>query len=512
MANDQTPVLSLEGLSKVFQGQYALDDVSLEIRPGEIHALLGQNGCGKSTLIKILAGYHQPEPGARATVRGEPLDLGSAAAARDAGIRFIHQDLGLIDTLDAVDNLALGGHYAGSRWLSERRERRAARERLARYGLDIDVTVPLHELSAAQRTMVAIVRALDTDAAGDGLLVLDEPTAALHAREVEQLFGLVRKLREQGSSVLFVTHRLEEVFQLCDRVTVLRDGRNVRTREIPELDHDKLVELIIGRSLEAFYPLPPRPEEGVVLAVRGIAGDSVEGVDLDVHTGEIVGVTGLIGSGVESLLGLLFGSEKPTAGSVELDGRPVPLGSPPAAVEAGMAFASQDRKRLGGMLEWTLRENVTLPRVEGSGPLNWLAARRERKDARSWLQRLNVVPDDPERTFASLSGGNQQKVVLARWLRCGARAYVLEEPTNGVDLGAKHAIYEALSSVAAEGAAVLMSSSDAEELCSVCDRVIVLRNGRVAATFGRSQLSVDLLVGEAMRSETQNSDASGAIR
>lgn len=502
--------LSLEGLSKVFQGQAALDDVDLELRGGEIHALLGQNGSGKSTLIKILSGYHQPEPGARATVRGERLELGSAVAARDAGLRFIHQDLGLVDDFNAVDNLALGGQYRGSWWLSDRRERQATQKRLESLGIEIDVSAPVHRLTAAQRSMLAIARAFDSGMEDNGVLVLDEPTAALPDQEVRHLFDLIGQIRDRGATVLYVTHRLDEVFSICDRVTVLRDGRRIATRETTDLDRDSLVELIIGRPLDAFYPEPPPPSQAVVLVAKGISGGLVDEVDISVHEGEIVGVTGLVGSGSEALLNLLFGGEKPIDGTVEVDDKKVPTGSPVASIAAGMAFASGDRKRLGGMLEWTLRENLTLPRIKGTGPLRWLGKRREKAESRPWLQRLGVVPDDPERLFASLSGGNQQKVVLARWLRCGARAYLLEEPTNGVDMGAKHAIYEALASVAAEGSSILLSSSDAEELCSVCDRVVVMRDGRVASTLARSQLTVDALLGESLRGEDHNANVQGA--
>jgi ribose transport system ATP-binding protein len=503
-ASQQTPALSLEGLSKVFQGQPALDDVDLELRAGEIHALLGQNGCGKSTLIKILAGYHQPEPGASAYVHGQELELGSPVGAREASLRFIHQDLGLVDDFDAVDNLALGGHYRGSWWLSDRRERKVTQQRLDAYGIEIDVAAPMHRLSAAQRSMLAIVRALDSGMADDGLLVLDEPTAALPDQEVRQLFGLVRQIRDRGGTVLYVTHRLDEVFQICDRVTVLRDGRKIATRQTAELNHDSLVELIIGRPLDAFYPELPPPREDVVLAVDSLSGGAVDEVSLRVHAGEIVGVTGLVGSGSEALLKLIFGGETPSAGTVAVDGNAMPLGSPSGAVAAGLAYTSGDRKRLGGMLDWTLRENLTLPRVNGVGPLRWLGKRTEQGEARPWLQRLGVVPADTERPFAALSGGNQQKVVLARWLRCGARAYLLEEPTNGIDMGAKHAIYESLTAVAAEGAAILLSSTDAEELCAVCDRVIVMRAGRVGSTLVRSQLSVDAVIGESLRGASEN--------
>jgi ribose transport system ATP-binding protein len=504
MTSEGSGALSLEGLSKVFQGQRALDNVDLDIRKGEVHALLGQNGSGKSTLIKILAGYHQPESGATALVNGRPLELGSPTSALAAGLRFIHQDLGLVDEFDVVDNLALGTRYEGSWWLSDRRERKAARELLAQYGIHEDVSAPLHTLSAAHRSMLAIIRALHSGMSDDGLLVLDEPTAALPDHEVHQLFGLIGQLRARGSTVLYVTHRLGEVFEICDRVTVLRDGRRIATRETATLDQESLVELIIGRPLEAFYPQPPAASDDIVLEVDEIEGERVSGVSLGVRRGEIVGVTGLVGSGYETLLSLLFGGRKRTSGQVRVDGRTVAGGSPAASVVAGLAYASADRKRLGGMLEWTVRENVTLPRIQARGPLRWLGARREREEARPWLEQLNVVPADPERMFSELSGGNQQKVVLCRWLRCGARAFLLDEPTSGVDMGAKHAIYEALTAVAAQGAGIVLSSSDAEELCSICDRVIVMRDGRVSVTLSGTDLTVEALVGESIREEPRD--------
>jgi ribose transport system ATP-binding protein len=486
--------LSLEALSKVFQGQAALSGVDLEVRKGEVHALLGQNGCGKSTLIKILAGYHQPESGSTARVNGKVFELGSAASADAAGLRFVHQDLGLVEEFDAVDNLALGSRYVGSWWLSDRRERRAARELLARYGIHVDVSAPLSTLSVANRAMLAIIRAVHSGISEDSIIVLDEPTAALPDNEVHQLFGLIRQLRDRGVTVLYVTHRLREVFEICDRVTVLRDGRPVATRETQTLDQASLVELIIGRPVEDFYPEPATPREDVALEIDQLSGDEVDGVSLCLHRGEILGVTGLVGSGYETLLSLIYGGRRPTNGSVRIDGREIAAGQPASSVAAGVAYASADRKRLSAMLDWTVRENITLPRIRATGPLRWLGARREAKDAEPWLARLGVVPSGTERVFASLSGGNQQKAVIARWLRCGAKAFLLDEPTSGVDLGAKQEIYSSLSAVAADGAGILLSSSDAEELCSVCDRVIVMRQGRVAAALSGAELTVPSLV------------------
>lgn len=511
MTSDPEVVLSIADLSKDFQGQRALDGAHLELRSGEVHGLLGQNGSGKSTLIKILAGYHRPEPGATIALNGRALELGSPGAARNGGLRFIHQDLGLVLEHDATDNLALGRRYGSRWWLSDRRERRDAARLLAEHDVDIDPSVPLHTLSAAQRSMVAIVRALAGGPSEGGVLVLDEPTAALPAQEVRHLFRLVEHVRSRGTAVLYVTHRLPEVFEICDRVTVLRDGRNVGTCQLPDLDHDGLVELIIGRQLAAFQPDLPPPRDEIVLEAEGIRGELVEDASLRVHQGEIVGVAGLVGSGFETILSLVFGGRAPSAGTVRVDGKAIPTGSPAGAIAAGLAFASADRKRLSAMPEWTLRENLTLPRLPSSGIARWMAPRSERREVRPWLDRLGVVPSEPEMSFGALSGGNQQKVVLARWLRCGARAFLLEEPTNGVDQGAKHAIYEALSDVAAAGAGVLVSSSDAEELCAICDRVIVMADGRVRAECAGPNLTVDGLLAESLKADGAAVNTTGAF-
>jgi ribose transport system ATP-binding protein len=476
--------LAVEGLSKTFDGQRALDAVDLEIGEGEVHALLGQNGSGKSTLIKILSGYHQPDPGASATVSGESLTLGSAEAAHRAGLRFIHQDLALVDAQDVVDNLALGGSYRGRFWLSDRVERGAARDLLAEYGIEIEVDAPLAALSPARRAMVAILRALGGGAGTGRLFILDEPTVSLSSADVELLFSLIRELRRRGATIIYVTHRLSEIFEIADKVSVLRDGRRVATRPVSELDHDQLAELIVGRPLSAFYPELPPPRSELALSVRGLRGGHLEEFSVDLHRSEIVGLAGLLGSGYEEVLPAIFGAVPAKAGEVETaSGQVAPL-TPANAIAAGIAFAPADRKRFGALMSWSLRENVTLPALSSRGPARWLGVRREAAEAKPWLERLQVVPSSPEASFASLSGGNQQKVVLARWLRCGASVLLLDEPTNGVDVGAKHALYEALATAAADGTALLIASGDAEELCAVCDRVLVFRGGRVVAELG----------------------------
>jgi ribose transport system ATP-binding protein len=490
MTTASSSTLVIEGLSKTFGGQRALDGVSLELRQGEVHALLGQNGSGKSTLIKILAGYHRPDAG-RALLNGRPLELGSTDGARDGGIRFIHQDLGLIEQHDTVDNLALGSSYASRWWISDRAARNEARSYLADFGVDLDVSAPLHDHSPALKAMVAILRALRGGIGQGGLLVLDEPTVSLTAQDVELLFRLIREIRERGGTVLYVTHRLGEVFEIADRVTVLRDGRRVATEPVSVLNHDRLAEMIVGRPLSAFYPELPPPRAEVVLSVDNLTGAAVAGVSFDLHRAEVLGVTGLVGSGYDELLYLVFGATSATAGNVSVAAGQVHPLDPSTAIDAGIAFAPADRKRHAAIMSWTLRENVTLPSLRPRGVARWMSERIARGDAGSWLDRLAVRPATPETMFSSLSGGNQQRVVLARWLRCGAKVFLLDEPTNGVDVGAKHGLYEALAEAATEGAGLVVASGDAEELCAICDRVLVMQSGRVAIELEGPQLTVD---------------------
>jgi ribose transport system ATP-binding protein len=493
-----TTFVSLRGVSKVFAGQWALKSVDLDLRPGEIHALLGKNGSGKSTLIKILAGVHHPETGSEALVRGAPLSLGSARHAHEAGLRFIHQDLGLADTLDVVDNLALGASYGGRGWLSDRRERRRARRILAEHGLDVDVTQPVETLTAAQKSMLAIVRAVHDTPDGSGLLVLDEPTASLPERDVEHLFALLANVRAKGITILYVTHRLPEVFQISDRVSVLRDGERVISRATAGLDHDSLAELIVGHAIaRRERPAPTKlSASGRSLVVKGLQGSLVHDVSFDLGQGEILGLTGLIGSGFEATLALIFGAAVPTAGKVLIDDRVVRLGRPAAAIASGIGYVPPDRKRLSAIQTWTLRENLTLTDVPTLGATPLLDGRADKRDAVDWLTRLHVDTTDSDRLLSSLSGGNQQRVVLGKWMRRGSRVLLLDEPTIGVDVGAKDRIYALLREAAAAGTSIVMASSDLQELEAVCGRVLVLRDGRIAAELEGKEITADRMFAE----------------
>lgn len=502
----EVALIDIRSLSKSFPGQVALSDVSMQVMPGQIHALVGQNGSGKSTLIKILAGYHQPDPGAEVLMRGRPVDVANLSPSERSHLHVMHQDLGLVPTLSIVENLALGRGYDtgfGGR-INWRRERVRVKQMLAEFGVDADPRVRVGSLPAAEQSIVALVRALqdwerdDVGGRSQGLdlrrvLVLDEPTASLPRLEVDRLFAAVRRVAQRGGGVVFVSHRLDEIFELADYVTVLRDGKVVGSQPMRDLDQARLIELIVGRPVDDLYAAPPEPKSEVALEVTDLAGDDVVDVDLAVRRGEIVGVAGLVGSGRDELASLLFGAKRVVRGEVRVNGRAV--SDPRSAINSGVALVPADRKSDGCIPAHTVRENVMLPRL---GPFGrwWLRRGAEHRAAEEWVAKVELRPADPERPISTLSGGNQQKAVLARWMRTEPRVLVLDEPTQGVDVGAKASIYELLSSAAADGTAVVMCSSDAEELAHVCDRVLVMRGGRVATELSGASLTSDRIVQE----------------
>jgi ribose transport system ATP-binding protein len=494
MTANASPVLAIRGLSKTFPGTRALDRVDFDVRPGEIHALIGQNGCGKSTLIKVLAGYHQPDSGTEIELAGEPVDLRDTIASRNAGLRFVHQDLGLVETLSAVENLTLGREletaFGGRiRWGAERRD---AEQRLRALGYDFDVRRPVAELSAAERTGVAIARALwDWEEAR--VLVVDEPTASLPRAEVKTLFEALRRVRAKGLGVIYVSHRLDEIFTIGDRVTILRDGRLVGTWNVEDVDQDRLVSLMVGG--EELRPAQARTFDGsedVALEVRQLRGVEVDNVDFDARRGEVLGIAGLTGSGREEMLSLLFGAVS-RGGTVRVDGAAVAPG-PHAAMAAGVALVPADRRGQGAIVGLSVRENCTLTDVRRhtarAGRLDRAAERAEVGD---WIERLAVRPPRPEAVFGTLSGGNQQKIVLAKWLRRKPRVLLLDEPTQGVDVHATATSHGLAREVAADGAVVVIASSEDTELCDTCDRVLVMRDGAVVAELEGDRLTPEEL-------------------
>jgi ribose transport system ATP-binding protein len=498
--------LRLRGLSKTFPGVQALRRVDLDVAPGSVHALLGHNGCGKSTLVKTLAGVHSPDPGARAWIDGQELSLGDPMDAEHKGLRFVHQDLGIILELGAADNVGfvLGFERRGMRGINWRGQEQRTRDLLDGFGFGLDPWRPLAEASPPERAAVAIVRAVAGWHKGCGVVVLDEPTAALPAHEVHELFRLIHEISATGTAVIVVSHRLDEVMSIADHATVMRAGEILWSGPLSETTMGGLVNMIAGTegdgSAEDGASNCPgatvRREAPVALEVRDVVGRSLRGVSLAVRAGEIVGIAGLLGSGREELPYVLAGGETAgVTGEFIVDGEAHTPLSIRKARELGLALVPADRAREGIFGDFSARENVSLPGLPELARAGVFRRGQERSHATRWLKAMHADTSAVERPITTLSGGNQQKAVLARWLSVTPRVLVLSEPTAGVDIGARAVIYEELRRRAAEGLAILMASSDVEDLLASCDRVIVLRDGIAVAELAGREINKPTIVG-----------------
>jgi ribose transport system ATP-binding protein len=489
------------GLTKVFPGVVALDDFSLEIGSGTVHALVGPNGCGKSTFVKILAGVYKPDAYDEASIDGVPVQLGSADAALEAGVRFVHQDLGVVGELDAVDNVALGLGYdrTSFRTVSWRDQRRTTRELLDRFGVAVALDVPLMLLTPVERAAVAIVRALAGGIPGKGLLVLDEPTAALPHREVHQLYKLVREVRATGTAVLLISHRLDEVMEIADTVSVMRAGRLVGAGPISEMSVPAMVAMITG-GREDLANIPEkrgdRRRTGTpFLSARRVYGRHLRGVDFDLHEGEIVGIAGLLGSGREELPYAVAGAAGPeVTGDFIVDGNDVGELDLQEAMRSGIALVPADRAAESVVLGFNVCETLSLPTLHLLRRRGLLSGRAERSFVKDWLELVQVRSNAVNAPIESLSGGNQQKVVVGRWLATKPKVLVMSEPTAGIDIGARVAVYDLIRAQAANGLSVLVASSDVQDLLHVCDRVLILRDGVVAGEVEASKISESAIV------------------
>lgn len=491
--------LSVRGLTKTYGAIRALRGVDLEVAAGEVHALLGQNGCGKSTLVKALTGIVTPD-GGTASVFGEELSF-PVTTAHERGIAVIHQDLGLVDDMTVLENLGVTARY-GARALGvvrERREAEAYAEIMASLEFDVPLGALVRSLSAAERAMLGVVRAirdLGNDARGQ-LFILDEPTAALGRTESERVLALMRRVADRGAGVVFISHRLNEVMAVCDRLTVMRDGEAVFVGEVGAVDRAEIVTHMLGRRLDEFFPHPPSAiGEDVRLSVRGLSGVTLDGFDLEARAGEIIGVTGLDGMGQDELVRLIAGAASPSAGSVHVDGAVLALGSPRASIDAGVAFVPGNRLRDGGWVEASAAENLTLPVLGSLGRHGVLRSRVERAHAMQWLEDVGLHPLDPDRPFRGFSGGNQQKIVFGKWLQTEPRVLLLEEPTQGVDAGAARELLSRVTDAAEAGRTVIVVSGDHEQLVEICHRVVVLGHGHVVADVPREDLSEERLLME----------------
>jgi ribose transport system ATP-binding protein len=502
---EREPALCAREICKTFGGAQALDAVSLGVRVGEVHGLVGENGSGKSTFIKILAGYHAPDSG-ELEVWGRSVKLPlHAGEFRRLGIDFVHQDLGLIPSLSVVENLRIA-HLAAAKdrlHISWRAERRRARATFARYGIDLDPGAAVGDLRPVERALLAIVRAVEGvreatakagETGGGGLLVLDEPTVFLPRTEVDELFGLVREVALSGASVLFVSHDLAEVLEICDRVTVLRDGRVVDTVEARASNHASLVEMIVGGNLAAIQPHARDVRQHEVVAqVVDCAGGIAGGVSLELRRGEILGLTGLVGSGFEELPYLLYGAWPALRGRLVLRGRTHNLRkmTPVRALELGMALVPADRQRDAAIPSLSITDNMTSQSLGRFVKRMVLRRRTMVKATGELMARFDVRPSDPRPLYESLSGGNQQKALLAKWLEQEPPLLLLHEPTQGVDVGAREQIFRLIRAAAANGTSVICASSDYEQLAAICDRVFVMSRGALSCELTGADVTKD---------------------
>ncbi len=499
------PILLAEGISKAFVGVQALRDVTIEVHAGKVLALIGENGAGKSTLLKILSGDYKPDAG-HLLIDGERVEFGSTADARRSGIRVIAQEPEIIPHVSVAENIHVGELPRRGRLLDRRRLMQRTRDDLDRYGFGaaLDPSMVGSRLSPAQRQLVEIMRAL---AGETKVIALDEPTSSLSDHEVESLFRLLRRLRDDGVALLYVSHRMAEMFELADRITVLRDGAVVGSRDVRETSEQELVHMMVGRDLSNMFVRKPHERGPVMLSVRGVSNEHVHDVSFDVHAGEVVALAGLVGAGRSELARAIAGGDAITSGHVEVAGRPVKLRSPRDAIRAGLGLAPEERKAQALLLQRSVRDNVSLVVLNRLSRAHFIRRGRERELAQRFVRQLNIRTPSIEHPIGELSGGNQQKAVLARWLARRPKVLVLDEPTRGVDVGAKAEIYGIISELAADGIALLVISSELPEVLGLADRIIVMQSGRVTGELARDNASEESILALAMSDELTGSGA-----
>ena len=487
------PLLEVRQLSKRFPGVLALDRVDMQLGHGEILAVVGENGAGKSTLMKILAGVQSADSG-ELSIDGRPVQVTSVQQARDLGISLIHQELNLSDNLDVGANIFLGREPVRWGLIDKPRIHQESRRVLALVGLDISPGTIASELSIGRQQLVEIAKALSVNSR---ILIMDEPTSSLSKGEATRLFEVIRNLKSQGVSIIYISHRLSEVSQLADRVMVLRDGQNAGDLEGTDITHDKMVQSMVGREISQFYQRTPQPLGEVVLKVEGLVTSAFpqQAVSFELRRGEILGCAGLVGAGRTEILQVLFGIDRPLGGTIEVDGMAREFENSYQAIKAGLALVPEDRKQHGLIIEMPVRQNISL----ASLLRNRLAGlfrngQRELQDTHQMIDRLQIKTPSENQVTQFLSGGNQQKVVLAKWLSLGPRVILLDEPTRGVDVGAKQEIYQLMEELAQQGVAILFVSSELEEIIGMSDRVIVMHEGRISGRLERDALDEETIM------------------
>ena len=496
-------LLELTNISKSFGGVKALNEVDFDVRAGEVHALLGENGAGKSTLIKIMAGVHKPD-GGEIAIDGKKVTFASPREASNFGIATVYQEPLLFPDLNVAENIFIG-HQNRSVFTNWRQMLRDAEQLLASLGVVLDVRSPARGLTVAAQQSVEIAKAISLNVR---VLIMDEPTASLSAHEVGQLFKIVKDLRDRGVAIVFVSHRMEEVFEIADRITVFRDGRLISTKPRAEVTPRSAIADMVGREIGLLQPRPPVNAGDVVLSVRGLAREGViEDVNFDVRKGEVLGLAGLVGAGRTDVGLALFGIEPATAGTIEINGVKRVIRSPGDAMHAGVAYVSEDRRQLGLSLPMSISANITLPVLKRYlNRFGLVRTRRERETAEAFRKRLAIRTPSVDLAVAKLSGGNQQKVMLSKWLNTHPKVLILDEPTRGIDVGAKAEVHAMIGELAAEGIGIIMISSELPEVLAMSDRVLVMREGRQVAIFDRGAATQETVMTAAMGQASEHNE------
>ncbi len=476
MASPAPTLLSMTGIHKRFPGVHALRGIDLQLERGEVLALIGENGAGKSTLIKTLGGAHRPDKG-QIVIDGSPVEIDSPHTSQEAGIGIIYQEFNLVPHLSVRENIFLGRELHRGGIISRAKEEQRSRELLAKIGIDIDPSTPCGELSTAQQQVVEIAKALATDVR---ILVMDEPSAALTLQEVAGLFRIVRDLQKHGIGIVYISHRLGEIFEIADRVMILRDGEHIGTRSIEDLDRKTMIEMMVGRSVDNEFPKHHQELGPVRLVAKALRAPNVNKVSFSVRAGEILGFTGLVGAGRTETMRLVFGADTREGGQLFLDGKEINIQSPSDAIRARICLLTEDRKHQGLVLMHSVRENFGLPNLTEFSRMGVVNQSQERTAFETYVKTIRIKIADMEQIAGTLSGGNQQKVVIAKWLQHNCDIIIFDEPTRGIDVGAKYEIYMLMNQLVSEGKSIIMISSELPEVIGMSDRIIVMRNGEIS--------------------------------